>query len=69
MAESDVKMADGAPLRGDLEYLRRKKFKTSELPASVSQRAAVDSLLYSFKKKGGFDLARKQIWGEFNGNV
>lgn len=53
----------------EFESLRRKKFKTSELPISVSQRAAVDNLLYLFKKKGGFDAARKQIWAGFNESV
>lgn len=53
----------------DLEALRRKKFRASELPISASQRAAVDNLLYLFKKKGGFDSARKQIWAGFNESV
>ena len=69
MDDSDVEMAERPSSYGGLEDIRRKKFKTSELPASASQRAAVDSLLYSFKKKGGFDLERKQIWGEFNCSV
>ncbi|KAL1954484.1 hypothetical protein VTO42DRAFT_1126 [Malbranchea cinnamomea] len=50
----------------NLEILGRKKFKASELPISTAQRAAVDSLLCKFKKRGGFDITRKQIWAGFN---
>lgn len=62
-------MAEMSQQELDLEVVRRKKFRASELPISASQRAAVDNLLYLFKKKGGFDLARKQIWAGFNGSV
>ena len=51
------------------ETIQRKKFKTEELPLSTSQRTAIDNLLYSFKKKGGFDSVRKLIWSEFNDGV
>ncbi|KAJ9273238.1 hypothetical protein DTO212C5_823 [Paecilomyces variotii] len=50
----------------DVESLQNKKFKTEELPISAAQRAAIDNLLFSFKKKGGFDNIRKTIWAEFN---
>ncbi|KAL1865569.1 hypothetical protein Plec18167_009382 [Paecilomyces lecythidis] len=50
----------------DIESLQNKKFKTEELPISAGQRAAIDNLLFSFKKKGGFDNIRKTIWAEFN---
>lgn len=53
----------------DIESLQRKKFKTSELPLSAAQRAAIDNLLYSFKKRGDFDNVRKTIWAEFNDGV
>lgn len=53
----------------DIESIQRKKFKAEELPLSAAQRTAIDNLLYSFKKKGGFDSVRKQIWAEFNDGV
>lgn len=53
----------------DMESLKRKKFKADDLPISASQHAAIDKLLHSFKKKGGFDSIRKQIWAEFNDGV
>ena len=62
-------MAGSPQQTSELEKLRHKKFKVAELPLSVSQRAAVDNLLYLFKKKGGFDLARKKIWAGFNESV
>lgn len=52
-----------------MDNLKRKKFKTDDLPLSAAQHAAIDKLLHSFKKKGGFDSIRKQIWAEFNGGV
>lgn len=53
----------------DMESIQRKKFKTSELPLSAAQHAAIDNLLFSFKKKGGFDSVRKKVWAEFNEDV
>ncbi|KAJ5314210.1 Elongation factor Tu [Penicillium atrosanguineum] len=50
----------------DIESLKRKKFKADDLPLSAAQHAAIDKLLHSFRKKGGFDNMRKQIWAEFN---
>ncbi|KAJ6120606.1 hypothetical protein N7523_004886 [Penicillium sp. IBT 18751x] len=50
----------------DIESLKRKKFKADDLPLSAAQHAAIDRLLHSFRKKGGFDNMRKQIWAEFN---
>ncbi|KAJ5166892.1 uncharacterized protein N7482_005673 [Penicillium canariense] len=64
-AMEDVQM--GAKRRlVDMDSLKRKKFKAEDLPISASQHAAIDKLLHSFKKKGGFDSIRKQIWAEFN---
>ncbi|EEP78521.1 predicted protein [Uncinocarpus reesii 1704] len=68
MAASDIEMAGTKRPSDEIENVYRKKFKTSELPISSAQRAAIDSLLYSFKKKGGFDAIRKKIWAEFNGS-
>lgn len=53
----------------DIESLKRKKFKTDDLPLSATQHAVIDKLLHSFKKKGGFDSVRKQIWADFNDGV
>lgn len=69
MAALDTEMTGTKRSSPDVENVQRKKFKTSELPISASQRAAIDNLLYSFKKKGGFDAARKKIWAAFNESV
>ncbi|MBZ6375947.1 MAG: hypothetical protein LBE67_13390 [Kocuria palustris] len=53
----------------DIESVKRKKFKTDDLPLSAAQHAVIDKLLHSFKKKGGFDSVRKQIWADFNEGV
>jgi hypothetical protein len=53
----------------NIESLKSKKFKTDDLPLSATQHAVIDKLLHSFKKKGGFDSVRKQIWAEFNDGV
>ncbi|OQE47411.1 hypothetical protein PENCOP_c001G00093 [Penicillium coprophilum] len=50
----------------DIESVKRKKFKPDDLPLSAAQHAVIDKLLHSFKKKGGFDSVRKQIWADFN---
>ena len=46
-----------------------RKFKASELPLSSATRSAIDSLAHSFKKKGGYDAIRKQIWEKFEASV
>ena len=53
----------------DIESMKCKKFKIDDLPLSAAQHAVIDKLLHSFKKKGGFDSVRKQIWAEFNDGV
>lgn len=53
----------------DIDTLQRKKFKIDELPLSAAQHSALDDLLHSFKKKGGFDSVRKKIWAEFDEGV
>lgn len=53
----------------DLDSLKRKKFKAEDLPLTAAQHAAIDRLLHSFRKKGGFDNVRKKIWAEFNDGV
>ncbi|KAJ5985762.1 hypothetical protein N7522_012958 [Penicillium canescens] len=50
----------------DIETMGRKKFKTEDLPFTPVQHAAMDKLRHAFKKKGYFDLVRKQLWTGFN---
>ena len=50
-------------------FQQRKKFKTEELPLTAAQHKAIEDLLHSFKKKGGFDHIRKKIWSEFHDGV
>lgn len=69
LMDSDTEMSGTKRPSSSLESLRRKKFKLSELPISSAQRTAIDNLLYSFKKKGGFDSLRKEVWAKFNGSV
>lgn len=53
----------------DVDSLQRKKFKTDELPLSAAKHSAIEDLLHSFKKKGGFDNIRKKIWADFHDGV
>ncbi|RMJ24678.1 arginine rich protein [Aspergillus sp. HF37] len=50
----------------DIESLQRKKFKLDELPLTPAQHTSIQSLLHSFKKKGGFDSVRSGTWKEFD---
>lgn len=47
----------------------KKKFKVSELPLSSSQKAAIDGLVHTIKKKGFYDTLRKQVWAQYNESV
>lgn len=47
----------------------RKKLKTSDLPLSSATRSAIDGLAHTFKKKGGYDALRKQVWEKFADSV
>ncbi|EGD97664.1 prostatic spermine-binding protein [Trichophyton tonsurans CBS 112818] len=66
MAEAETEGAGMKRAGSSMESLRRKKFKLSELPISTAQRTTIENLLYSFKKKGGFDAVRKEVWAKFN---
>ena len=57
-----------AQTNGSLSVAPR-KFKASELPLSSATRSAIDGLAHSFKKKGGYDAIRKQIWEKFEASV
>ncbi len=47
----------------------RKKLKTSDLPLSSATRSAIEGLAHTFKKKGGYDVLRKQVWEKFADSV
>jgi hypothetical protein len=47
----------------------RRKFKASDLPLNRETRQAIESLAHSFKKKGGYDAIRKQVWDKFEASV
>lgn len=46
-----------------------RKFKASELPLPSATRSAIEGLAHSFKKKGGYDAIRKQVWEKFGASV
>ncbi|TGJ86896.1 hypothetical protein E0Z10_g1875 [Xylaria hypoxylon] len=45
--------------------LQPRKFKASDLPLPSATRSAIEGLAHSFKKKGGYDAIRKQVWEKF----
>ena len=47
----------------------RKKLKTSDLALSSATRNAIEGLAHTFKKKGGYDSLRKQVWEDLAGSV
>ncbi|KAK4632197.1 hypothetical protein CLAFUW4_03911 [Fulvia fulva] len=59
-------MAATDTINGDWELPPRKKPKISELPLSSTQRASIDSMLHTFKKKGEFDALRKKAFQQYN---
>ena len=63
-------MAEFQPMDGiEAELPPRKKFKVSDLPLSSSQRAAIDGLVHTIKKKGLYDTVRKQVWAQYTESV
>jgi len=50
----------------DFELPPRKKPKIGELPLSSTQRASIDGILHTFKKKGEFDGLRKRAFQQYN---
>ncbi|KAF3021025.1 hypothetical protein E8E14_011660 [Neopestalotiopsis sp. 37M] len=42
-----------------------RKFKASDLPLTTATRTAIEGLAHSFKKQGGYDAIRKQVWEKF----
>ena len=53
----------------DSELAPRKRFKVSELPLSSGQKAAIDGLVHTIKKKGFYDTLRKQVWAQYTDSV
>ncbi len=51
------------------EFIPRKRFKTSELPLTATQKSTIDGILHTIKKKGEYDLLRKQVWSQFEESV
>jgi hypothetical protein len=47
----------------------KKKFKASDLPLTSATRSAIEGLAHTFKKKGGYDALRKQVWEKFEASV
>ncbi|KAJ5130714.1 uncharacterized protein N7515_006753 [Penicillium bovifimosum] len=64
LATEDVQSTAKLPV--DIQSVKQKKYKADDLPLSAAQHAVIDRLLHAFKKKGGFDSVRKQIWADFN---
>ncbi|KAK3685979.1 hypothetical protein B0T22DRAFT_466967 [Podospora appendiculata] len=46
-----------------------RKFKASELPLTSATRLTIDGLTHTFKKKGGYDAIRKQVWDKIEASV
>lgn len=46
-----------------------RKFKASDLPLTTATRSAIEGLAHSFKKQGGYDAIRKQVWDKFEASV
>lgn len=62
--ETDIKMINGMAV-----VPKPRRFKASELPLPSSTRSAIDELAHSFKKQGGYDDTRKNVWDTFESSV
>ena len=64
---ADVAMTD-TPLdpSSTTPFSLRPRFKISDLPLIKDQRTTIDALLLKFKKQGGYDSLRKQVWASYN---
>ena len=51
---------------GDALSSLRPTFNVSELPLVRDQRSTIEALLFKFKKLGGYDTLRKQVWAAYN---
>lgn len=62
--DADTKMTDGLTV-----VPKPRSYKASELPLPSSTRSAIEDLAHSFKKKGGYDETRKNVWDTFESSV
>ena len=63
---ADAIMADAPAVDSSSPFSLRPRFKISDLPLVKDQRSAIDALLLKFKKQGGYDSLRKQVWASYN---
>lgn len=67
---SDMEVDAAPPAKAlDVAPEPPRKIKTSELPLSSATRNAIESLSHTFKKKGGYDALRKQVWEKLETSV
>jgi len=62
----EVSFAEGTAEEALSTFTLRPRFKISELPLVKEQRSTIDVLLNKFKKQGGYDALRKQVWAAYN---
>ncbi|EXJ55948.1 hypothetical protein A1O7_08879 [Cladophialophora yegresii CBS 114405] len=62
----DAMMTDAPAIDSDAPFSLRPRFKISDLPLVKEQRSTIDALLLKFKKQGGYDSLRKQVWASYN---
>ncbi|KXJ93213.1 complex proteins associated with Set1p component shg1-domain-containing protein, partial [Microdochium bolleyi] len=60
-----AEQSDATPVAGSAAALAPRQFKASDLPLTSATRSAIESLAHSFKKKGGYDAIRKEVWEKF----
>ncbi|KAK5449853.1 hypothetical protein LTS15_008425 [Exophiala xenobiotica] len=63
---ADTVMADSPAIESATPFSLRPRFKISDLPLVKEQRSTIDTLLLKFKKQGGYDSLRKQVWASYN---
>lgn len=63
-ANNDINMTDAPSI-----VPQPRKFKASELPLPSATRSAIEELAHAFKKKGGYDETRKNVWEAFEASV
>lgn len=70
MANAEASMDTDSKMVNGLSVVPKpRKFKASELPLPSSTRSAIEDLAHSFKKKGGYDETRKNVWETFESSV
>ncbi|KAK4188207.1 complex proteins associated with Set1p component shg1-domain-containing protein [Podospora australis] len=62
MSSAPIPLAEAAP-PASAPVVR--KFKASDLPLGSAKRTAIENLATVFKKKGGYDAERQQVWAKF----